>query len=32
MMREADLRITEDGRAEYLSGPQRELRTIRGMR
>jgi len=32
MMREEDLKITEDGRAEYLSGSQVELWTIRGTR
>ena len=32
MMREEDLNITEDGRAEYISDPQRELWTIRETR
>jgi hypothetical protein len=30
MMREEDLKTTEHGRVEYLSGPQRELWAIRG--
>jgi hypothetical protein len=32
MMREEHLNITEDGRAEHLSDPQQEPRTIRGTR